>query len=183
MLFGASPAILPNTSEPTEHNRSICLFKNLYNFLQKCLGCSDMIQQHRAPSLVQQGALTVNLFYTQLVLVWRCCCWGWCVLWLSISAVAVAHQEMPPWSPFSAGALHKARGHKRKGPQNIQFVSVWHCKWGIERCYHLFWKLAFLLFLSLPERISSGADAGHKEGVLPHFLTETDAGGAWKKSP
>lgn len=35
--FGASPANLPSTSEPTGLNKSICLIKNLYNLLEKCL--------------------------------------------------------------------------------------------------------------------------------------------------
>lgn len=41
--FGASLANLPSTSEPTGLNKSICLIKNLYNLLEKCLWCSDMI--------------------------------------------------------------------------------------------------------------------------------------------
>lgn len=106
--FGASPAILPTTSEPTEHNKSICLFKNLYNFLQKCWGCSDVIQEHRAPSLVQQGALTVNLFHTQLVLVWRCCCWGWCALWFSIRAGNVPLVQ----EPCTRLVVTKGRAHR-----------------------------------------------------------------------
>lgn len=52
--------------------RVFACLKIYTTFLQKCLRCSDIIQKDKASSLVKQGALTVNLFYTHLVLVWRC---------------------------------------------------------------------------------------------------------------
>lgn len=65
-----------------------------------------MMQQGKAFSLVNQGALSVHLFYTPAstcveVLLLR-------LVRVSIAAATVAHQEMPPWSPISARPLCKA---------------------------------------------------------------------------
>ena len=41
--FGAGPENPASTSEPTGLNKSMRLIKNLYNLLEKCLWCSDMM--------------------------------------------------------------------------------------------------------------------------------------------
>lgn len=112
--------------------------------------------QHKTSSLLNQGALAVDLFYTPTstsveVLLLRGLCFS-----------IRAHQEMLPQSPFRAQALYEVRKGQAHGMTSVCLLGTPREELKVVTITPSVLE-AFLPFLSLAKIILSGEDGGHKE--------------------